>query len=418
MNDKPACKAAFSEVDITPDYTVELIGFDRGDNRSTGVLHPLKMQVLLFQNDAYTFSIITIDSLGFTVGLSKELRLQVAAALGTDMEKIMLCFSHTHSAPAPFGLNGERYFREVCKKAVRCALQAQAALTPCRAGWALTDTGIGENRREGCTAVDRRLGALKVADAATGDPIAVLLRLTAHANVLMLGNNRISSDYFGTARERLRGFFSCPVMLVQGAAGNVKPIGTDKIFGGKESDLPLLADMLALSARDLRFEMRDVKDIQMVSEEINFYSGVPDADQAKRIAREGMDTCGIDGTAWLSECARLRSEGTFEQVQKAELQMLKINNGCIGGVADEIFCEISLNVRDRTNNPLVFLNGYTNGCTGYLPSGEEWKKGGYETLYSYMIFYPFHGHVMPYHADTAGRLADFAAEMWRRLDRD
>jgi hypothetical protein len=34
-------QAAFSQVDITPNFQVELIGCNREDNRSQGVLHPL-----------------------------------------------------------------------------------------------------------------------------------------------------------------------------------------------------------------------------------------------------------------------------------------------------------------------------------------------------------------------------------------
>ncbi|MGL6198560.1 MAG: hypothetical protein ACRC3H_06455 [Lachnospiraceae bacterium] len=77
----------------------------------------------------------------------------------------------------------------------------------------------------------------------------------------------------------------------------------------------------------------------------------------------------------------------------------------------EIFCELSLSVSKQTNNPLLFFNGYTNGCTGYLPHSEEWLKGGYETHGSYLIYYVFHGHVMPFQEDTADRLVKTVIEV-------
>lgn len=370
-------QAAFSQVDITPDFQVELVGCYRENNQSQGVLHPLYAQTILIQHGAETYCLITIDNLGLTTGLAKDLRSSVARLLHTEISHVMLNFSHTHSAPQPttFALNGE-------------------------------------NRRDGCTVVDNRLGALKLEDSESDRPIAVILRITAHANILMSDNNRISSDYFSIAREKLQNYFSCPVMLIQGAAGNIKPIGVHKIYGGKISDLEKIADILVDSAKGLKFEMQYIKDIQMFSREIDYFSDVPWEAEAKRIADEGLKTCGIDGSNWLGECERLRETGVKEQRIQGELQILKLDNGCFCGVPDEIFCEISIEVMEKTQNPLMFFNGYTNGCTGYLPHKDEWKKGGYETLYSYLVYYPYHGHVMPFREDTAERLAGLASDIW------
>jgi len=112
----------------------------------------------------------------------------------------------------------------------------------------MATTQIGENRRDGCDAVDRRLGILRIINSETGRPAALLLRVTAHANVLMNCNHQISSDYFGLARKKLEARFQCPVMLMQGASGNIKPAGTDKILGGGFDDLERISDLLVASA--------------------------------------------------------------------------------------------------------------------------------------------------------------------------
>jgi hypothetical protein len=410
-------QAAFSQVDITPNFQVELIGCNREDNRSQGVLHPLHAQTLLFQHDGSTFCLITIDSLGLTTLLAEDLRIRVAKLLNTKISHVMLNFSHTHSAPEPssFALNGELYFSYMCEQILKCVEDAKRNYTPCKAGWALTNTCIGENRRDGCTVVDNRLGALKLVNSKSGKPIAIILRITAHANVLMRDNCQISSDYFSIAREKLQNYFSCPVMLIQGAAGNIKPIGAHKIYGGKISDLGKISDILLDSARGLEFELHDIKDIQMFSRKINYFSDVPSEAEAKRIADDGLKTCGIDGTSWLKECKRLRKAGVNVQALQGEVQFFKINNGCFCGVSEEIFCEISIEVQEKTHSQLLFLNGYTNCCTGYLPHKDEWKKGGYETLYSYLVSYQFHGHVIPFREDTAEHLTELVSDNWRDL---
>jgi len=124
---------------------------------------------------------------------------------------------------------------------------------------------------------------------------------------------------------------------------------------------------------------------------------------------------GLESLSWLSECEKLRQAGITEQKQSGEIQFLKINEGCLCGVPEEIFCEISLTAAENTHNPLLFLNGYTNGCTGYLPTAEEWEKGGYETLYSYLSYYQFHGHVMPFRANTAEQIIKLVSSSWIEL---
>jgi hypothetical protein len=413
MNNINNFKAAFAQADITPDFQVELIGCYREDSKSQGVLHPLSAQVLVLEFRGSNYCLIAIDSLGLTPTLSHELRSIVAKQLETSITCVMLCFSHTHSAPAPLSpVNGERYFRFMCDQIKKCVAEALAKLQPCKAGWAMTNTQIGENRREGCTAVDNRLGALKITDFATGCPIAVILRITAHANILMSCNNMVSSDYFGVAREKLQNYFLCPVILIQGAAGNVKPAGVDKILGGGIPDLDRISDILLNSAKQLRFNMMEVNNLQMYSKKFNYYSDVPSGAESNQIADDAKESCGIDGSKWLRECERLRKSGIALQVQEGNIQFFKLNGGCFCGVPDEIFCEISLEASKRAHTLYLFLNGYTNGCAGYLPHSEEWVKGGYETLYSYLQYYQFHGHVMPFQKDTAERLVKLVLSEW------
>jgi hypothetical protein len=405
MNNIYNFKAAFAQADITPDFQVELIGCYREDSKSQGVLHSLYVQVLVLEFRGKNYCLIAIDSLGLTTTLSNELRSIVAKQLETSISCVMLGFSHTHSAPAPLSpVNGERYFRLMRDQIKKCVAEALEKLQPCKAGWAITNTQIGENRREGCTTVDNRLGALKIINFATGCPIAVILRITAHANILMSCNNMVSSDYFGVAREKLQNYFLCPVVLIQGAAGNVKPAGVDKILGGSIPDLDRITGILLNSAKQLRFNMMEVNNLQMYSKKFDYYSDVPSEEEAEQIADDAKESCGIDGSEWLKECERLRKSGVALQVQEGEIQFFNLNGGCFCGVPDEIFCEISLEASKLAYTPYLFLNGYTNGCTGYIPHREEWVKGGYETLYSYLQYFQFHGHVMPFQKDTADRL--------------
>ena len=78
-----------------------------------------------------------------------------------------------------------------------------------------------------------------------------------------------------------------------------------------------------------------------------------------------------------------------------------LGEGCLCGVPHEVMSGVALDVQRRSGDPLLFLNGYVNGCDSYLPTGEEYDRGGYEVLWSNLFYYRCHGRVMPLNRDTA-----------------
>ena len=73
-------KLGYAETDITPNESVPLIGFNREDNMSRGVLNLLLAQVSVWESEERC-CLICIDSIGFTKYLSDRLRMKVGKAL-------------------------------------------------------------------------------------------------------------------------------------------------------------------------------------------------------------------------------------------------------------------------------------------------------------------------------------------------
>ena len=86
----------------------------------------------------------------------------------------------------------------------------------------------------------------------------------------------------------------------------------------------------------------------------------------------------------------MHQEGVQAQQAVIELQLLKINDGGLCGVANEIMSNIALQVQARTS-PLLFFNGYTNGCSSYLPDAKEYDAGGYEVLWTILSIFSIMG---------------------------
>lgn len=421
----------FAETNITPDGPVQLVGFPRIDNQSRGILHPLNAQILIFRFQEETMCLAAVDSLGFTVELTMKLRKEIASVLNISTDKIMVCFSHTHSAPN--AAEEPAYFTFVCDQICIAAKEAAKQMRPFHVAWGIGDHLIGINRRSDTSTEEPRLGILKLADP-DGKPALLLLRVSAHANVLTSDNYKISSDYFGLTRQKLSNTFGCPVMMVQGASGNLRPRfqqenadfmeiqGVDalekpytdtekqKYFQQSLDALENMTDSVLASVVPIwkKLKTEPVHRLAMFSVIHPFAADVPSLKRAEEIAEEAETEAGIDGNGWLMEVRKLREKKVFTQTADIEFQYFMLNDGCFCGVANEIMCEISLDVWQKSEDSLFFLNGYTNGIDSYLPTAEEYDKGGYEVLWSNLIYYPYHGRVMALNRDTAGQIASFA----------
>lgn len=389
----------FSEVDITPFSNVQTIGFNRKDNMSKGILHKLFAQISIWHSKEEKCCLVAIDHIGFSCQEGNLLRDLIGNELGITRDKVMLCFSHTHSAPN-VSIETE-YFSFLCNQVILGVSEAEKNLKPIEAAWGIAEADIGINRRDENGVLDRRVAVLKINDAEQSHLRLLILRVTTHANVLLRDNYLISSDFIGVTRNLLEEKYGCKVMITQGASGNVKP----KYSGSLEA-----LDKMAIEIKNSidkcieNLKPHTIESLSMFSKSESFFADVPTLKRAKEISDEAMNENSIDGSKWLKEINCLHSEGIKQQSKDIEIQYFKLNEGCFCGVSNEIMCEIAVEVAKACNNELIYLGGYTNGCDGYLPTAEEYDKGGYEVLHSYLIYYIYHGTVMPLNPDTASKL--------------
>ncbi len=433
--------AGFSEIDITPENPAEceLIGFNRPNSTARGVIHPLKAQVLIFQSGEQTCCLIAVDSLSFSTALTIRLRDSIAEQLNTHRKNIMVCFSHTHAAPNA-AANGAVYFEFAYRKIGEAVDEASVTMFPIKAAWGIAENTIGINRRIEAASMDKRIGILKINDAVTNNTKLLLLRVTAHANVLTSDNYFISSDYFGLTRELLEKEYNCKVMMTQGAAGNVRskyrqknadfleehPIEASKIILDMTAKKVIFDESIAAlnkNATEIYKAVNSVMDkiypssiyrLTMASDLLTFRADVPSIDRALEIVSEAANA-GIDGKEWLDEVRLLNAGGIKSQEAEREVQLFCLNNGCLCGVADECMCEIAIDIQEKAHDSFIFFGGYTNGYEGYLPTAKEYDKGGYEVLWSNLIYYKYYNRLMPLNRDTAHNLADKIVQRWKEI---
>jgi hypothetical protein len=74
--------------------------------------------------------------------------------------------------------------------------------------------------------------------------------------------------------------------------------------------------------------------------------------------------------------ARICAGNTAREV---EIQALRIGDAALVGVPLEPFARIGAEIRAASALPVTQFAGYTNGWEGYVPTDDEFAKGGYET---------------------------------------
>ena len=412
-------RMGFAETDITPETPVTMVGFNRADNVSRGVLDCLTAQVSVWEDEGIC-CLTTIDNIGFNKREADLLRDKIGVIVGTSREKVMLSFSHTHAAP---NVDIEKeYYADLCHKICKVAETAASSMREVAVGWENTEAVIGVNRRGVHAAIDRRVGILKICAKDSDDLRLIILRLTAHCNVLKSDNYLISADYFGAVRKIFREKHRCPVMVVQGSAGNIapkyykaafKPVdGRGEEYINCDNALDSMAQEVFHKAESVFNKINTKSDIRLnvYSKYITLRSKIPDIEDARQIAEDAWKYCSIDGQNWLNEIEHLQNRGIFIQEQNLEVQYFCMGDWCLCGIPNETMAEFALEAEGLSGNPYFYFNGYTNGCSSYFPTKEEYDLGGYEVYWAMLLYYADYGRVYPYDRDAADEVISFAVK--------
>lgn len=417
-------KMGFAETDITPESPVTMIGFNRMDNLSRGILDPLIAQVSVWENNG-TCCLAAIDNIGFNKEEADLLRDMIGTAIGISREKVMLSFSHTH---AGVNVTAEtEYYNKLCREICRAAEKARASMNAFSAGWANAEADIGNNRRSSSDKIDRRAGILKVCSRNTNDLKLIILRLTAHCNVLKSDNYLISADYFGAVRKAFTEKYHCPVMIIQGSAGNISPKyyraaftpldGQGENYINCDAALENIAQEVYQKVEPVftAIAIRPDANVYACSKYIPLPSKVPSMEEAYKIAADALKYCGIRGKKWLEKVESLHSSGITVQTEVLEIQYFSIGGWCLCGIPNETMTEFALETERLLRNPFFYFNGYTNGCTSYFPTKEEYDLGGYEVYWAMLLYFPYYGRVYPYDRGAMDTVLSYAVESFKEL---
>ncbi|MED0872864.1 neutral/alkaline non-lysosomal ceramidase N-terminal domain-containing protein [Bacillus mobilis] len=416
-------KIGVCKVDITPPIGIDFVGYHR-ETGINNIEEHIYGTIFVFEKDEMKTVFISIDNIGMLVEDTNMIREQVASRIHVPFERITVVYTHTHSGPETVGEQPlvKSYKTILVNNVVQGAVTANNSLKLCEVGWGVTTGDIGVNRRERTSdgrakmgtniegVVDKRIGMLAIRNAETKELSGIIVFCTAHPNVLKDDSDVLSADYPGMTREILEKIVNCPVIIVQGAAGNVNA----KYRGSREA---LTQMAYTLSGHVLTMlpavNYSPIVNVRTISSTMQMkLKDIPEIDEIRSMAQLTEEQWGVNTDEWLTIVLEKHKQDTRQLRIDLEVQLFQVNDGMFSGIPLEPFSEMALEVKERLQNELAFFGGHTNGYIGYLPTKEEFAYGGYEVELNPILYGTVTNLLMPPKENTAELVVKRVMELY------
>ncbi|HDR7623438.1 TPA: neutral/alkaline non-lysosomal ceramidase N-terminal domain-containing protein [Bacillus mycoides] len=416
-------KVGVCKVDITPPIGIDFIGYHR-DTGINNIEEHIYGTIFVFEKDEMKTVFISIDNIGMLVEDTTMIRERVASELNEPLQKITVVYTHTHSGPETVGDHPliKSYKTILLNNVVQGAITANNNMRSCEVGWDVTTGDIGVNRRERTPdgkakmginiegIVDKRIGVLAMRNAESKELAGVIVFCTAHPNVLKGDSDVLSADYPGMTREILEKIVNCPVIIVQGATGNV-----NAKYRGSQEALKQMAYVLSGHVLTIlpTVTYRPIVNLRTISSTMQMkLKDIPEIEEIKRMAQLAEKQWGVNTEEWLTIVLEKHRRNIQQVSIDLEIQLFQINDGIFSGIPMEPFSETALEMKESVQNELAFFGGYTNGYIGYLPTKEEYAYGGYEVELNPVVYGPVTNLLMPPEENTAELIVQRVTELY------
>ena len=256
-----------------------------------------------------------------------------------------------------------------------------------------------------------------------GVTLGALLHYSCHP-VAAGGENRLATaDWCGVARQVLEEAGSGPVLVVNGAAGDVNPrmtlrgypavdaagqaIGATALTLWRQAEAATPCGVAALqSSVPLGFQplagAEELADLWQQWRRIE-REQAPDSAAYRGAAVTHRDHC--------RRLVRLRWGSEPPPSYSGEVQALKLGPVLVAALPGEFFAAYGLAVKAAAPGRPVLTAGWTNDNLGYFPTRDAYARGGYEVE----IAYRYYGYPAAWSAESGEAVAGAAAALVRRL---
>jgi hypothetical protein len=374
-------RAAAAKVDITPQESKWLSGYQ--PRQSDGVLDNIYHRVIAMDSGDAPFYLISSDLCLFSPALYDSAMTELQKQTGINPKHVLWSVTHTHAAPevgpsdiykALLGRSDHEWDREYTARVTRALIDgvrtARERLESARIAFGAGIAFANINRRAKDTdgrislglnpdgPADRQINVIRL-ERPDGSLIALVVNYAMHGTVMSGQNLKISGDGPGTVTNYLEEKLGTTVLYVNGAAGNLAPIYSvypTPQSGHLSQFRVLLGDRVLAAVQSM---------------------GRGTGDVTIRHGETLVQTPRKEGLAWPEELSSYITTASPPHV-RLPVRFVRINDTVIWSAPVEMFCEIAMEIRERSPFSQTFYFGYTNGWFGYLPTAKAFDEGGYE----------------------------------------
>jgi neutral ceramidase len=389
---------------ITPPLGASLAGFAARTEPARGVHDDLSVRAIVLDDDRARAALVILDLCEIDAQWVARVRGRVEAAAGLPGEAVIVAATHTHAAPATFGLLSAppdpQWLEQVERAAASAAADACADLVPAALALGRGEArSVGRNRRRPDGPTDPTVTMLRC-ERTAASPVS-LVHYACHPTVLGPDNLLISRDFPGftvDAVERATGGRS---VFANGACGDINAghsagrtalgLPTPGRTFDRAEALGLRVAVEAIAAfrnarpvhgrlsarrRTITVPLRQITATQA-------RAGV--AEHRRRVdaaAAAGAGDEALTGERlelFYAEAALQWAEGCQGPSETAEIQGIAIGDLALMALPGEFFAESGARLRGRSPFSSTVVIGYANGCLGYVPPASAFEEGGYET---------------------------------------
>ncbi len=416
-----------ASVDITPDFTTRLAGYNRSIPReSEGVHDRIFAKAISIEKDDCTVVILSVPAVDIEISSVKIIRSETSTALNIPEQNILVHATHSHSCPRSEG----KYKKFLEQKCVECIKKSFTNRFHGKVAWGRTTVSeCGKNRRRllyGGLPVDPEVIVMKIEDK-NGNLKAVVYNYACHCTVLGVDNKLISEDWVYFANELIKQQKGSDVIsvFIQGASGDINPgysAGLSAVgakiptrtwneaqrIGEKigEAVLATLDEIVAEEIINLKSATHSFKLPVRTDYPISLGQAKEQAKQAERKleqlknSRNKSETKLDEAKMKLFFASLVKSgaenfySGKWGKELRAEVQAICINNNIIATLPGEVFCEDGMNLKNNSPAKHTMIAELSNAveAEGYIPTANAYEEGDYEVYCS------------RYHQDAAGIL--------------
>lgn len=421
--------AGAARVKLDPPVGLAMIGYGNRVGRNTGVHDHLAAQALVLSDGKNKLAIAGVDVLAMGQRIADDIRDRVAAGTDIPADSILICATHTHSAPAfnifatprpdakPAEGRNLDWERTLPGKIADAIIEANQNLEPATLRAATAPFTLGTHRR-----LKRSNGQVQTAanypgpaDAQAsalgayrkdGSAIAILMNYPCHGVVLCEDNLLYSRDWPGFAMDEIESAASSsshrPIsVFIQGATGNIDPRSRGNFdvaeqFGREMGRAVFDALNRAPSITDGRIAVRRIplnlslKDnsadlavaqacVAQTQASLDNHRG-GDGYQLKRLRdHHAQSLAALGALELLEEQNRRDRRVNMDRRELATaMTVVAVGDAAIVAIPGELFVELGLKLKANPHFAQTLVAGYCNDLIGYIPTRAAYDERGYE----------------------------------------